>query len=218
MDQINITLADDHKLIRAGYRSILEEIVDIDLIGEASNGQEAIELVEELKPDVVVLDITMPVKSGLEAAREIRSSYPEVKILMLSMHQEEAYIKQSIENGADGYLVKDTDSEIFIEAIRTLHSGGTYYGETSSRVLVDSYINQIKKEGGDSEEPEKEVKLSKRETEVLGLVTKGLSSPEIAEQLFLSKRTVENHRANIMSKYGVHSVVELMSKLNNKTQ
>ncbi len=214
MDQINITLADDHKLIRAGYRSILEEIEDINLVGEASNGQEAIELVEEIKPDVVVLDITMPVKSGLEAAREIRSSYPEVKILMLSMHQEEAYIKKSVENGADGYLVKDTDSEIFIQAIRTLHSGGTYYGKTSSRVLVDSYINQLKQRESFFEEKTLEIKLSKREAEILDLVMRGLSSPEIAEQLFLSRRTVENHRANIMAKYGVHSVVELMAKLN----
>ena len=213
MVEIKIVLADDHALIRAGYRSILEDVEDINLIGEASNGEDAVLKVLELKPDVVVLDITMPKKSGLEAAKEIRNACPEVKILMLSMHKEEAYIRRSIENGANGYLVKDTDSEHFLVAIRTIFSGQKYFGETSTKVLLDSIINQIQ-QGNYTSSPIKGYNLSKRELEVLELVNKGMSSSEIGEKLFVSKRTVENHRAHIMQKLGVHSVFELINKAN----
>ncbi|MBL4624135.1 MAG: response regulator transcription factor [Flavobacteriales bacterium] len=212
MSEIKIVLVDDHALIRAGYKSILDDIEDITLIGEAANGEAAIQIVGELKPDVLVLDITMPGKSGLEVAKELRANGSDVKILMLSMHKEEAYIKQSIENGADGYLVKDTDSDHFIQAIRTISTGQKYYGETSTKVLLDSYINQIK----NYDHPiqvKQTYNLSKREIEVLGLVTEGLSSGEIGAQLFVSTRTVENHRANIMQKVGVRSVAELINKV-----
>ena len=152
-------------------------------------------------------------KSGLEAAKEIRNACPEVKILMLSMHTEEAYIRRSIENGANGYLVKDTDSEHFLVAIRTIFSGQKYFGETSTKVLLDSIINQIQ-QGNYTSSPIKGYNLSKRELEVLELVNKGMSSSEIGEKLFVSKRTVENHRAHIMQKLGVHSVFELINKAN----
>ena len=213
MCEIKIVLADDHALIRAGYKSILEDVEDINLIGEASDGEEAVLKVLKLKPDVVVLDITMPKKSGLEAAKEIRKANPEVKILMLSMHKEEAYIRRSIENGANGYLVKDTDSEHFLIAIRTVFSGQKYFGETSTTVLLDSFINQIQ-QGNYTSSAINGYNLSKREVEVLELVNKGMSSGEIGVELFVSKRTVENHRAHIMQKLGVHSVFELINKVN----
>jgi len=213
MCEIKIVLADDHALIRAGYKSILEDVEDISLIGEASDGEEAVLKVLKLKPDVVVLDITMPKKSGLDAAKEIRKAYPEVKILMLSMHKEEAYIRRSIENGANGYLVKDTDSEHFLIAIRTVFSGQKYFGETSTTVLLDSFINQIQ-QGNYTSSAINGYNLSKREVEVLELVNKGMSSSEIGVKLFVSKRTVENHRAHIMQKLGVHSVFELINKVN----
>lgn len=213
MREIKIVLADDHALIRAGYKSILEDVEDISLIGEASDGEEAILKVLKLKPDVVVLDITMPKKSGLEVAKEIREASPAVKILMLSMHKEEAYIRRSIENGADGYLVKDTDSEHFLVAIRTIFSGETYFGETSTKVLLNSVVDQIQ-QGNYTSSTINGYNLSKREVEVLELVNKGMSSSEIGVKLFVSKRTVENHRAHIMQKLGVHSVFELINKVN----
>jgi len=213
MCNIKIVLADDHALIRAGYKSILEDVEDISLIGEASDGEEAVSKVLKLKPDVVVLDITMPKKSGLEAAKEIRKANSEIKILMLSMHKEEAYIRRSIENGANGYLVKDTDSEHFLVAIRTIFSGQKYFGETSSKVLLDSIISQIE-QGNYTSSAINSYNLSKRELEVLELVMKGMSSNEIGLKLFVSKRTVENHRAHIMQKLDVHSVFELINKVN----
>lgn len=215
MSEITVVLADDHALIRAGYRFILDEVEDIVLIGEAADGEIAIKVVEELKPDVVVLDITMPNKNGLEAAKEIRAANAEVKILMLSMHKEEAYIKQSIENGADGYLVKDTDSEHFLEAIRSLKAGKKYYGETSTKVLLDSFVNQIQNKG-ETTGLKQDYNLSKRELEVLAHVVQGKPSSEIGEELFVSTRTVENHRAHIMQKLDVHSVVELIAKVNQE--
>jgi DNA-binding NarL/FixJ family response regulator len=215
MCEIKIVLADDHALIRAGYKSILEDVEDINLIGEASDGEEAVLKVLKLKPDVVVLDITMPKKSGLDAAKEIRKANPEVKILMLSMHKEEAYIRRSIENGANGYLVKDTDSEHFLIAIRTVFSGQKYFGETSTTVLLDSFINQIQ-QGNYASGGINSYNLSKRELEVLELVIKGMSSSEIGLKLFVSKRTVENHRAHIMQKLDVHSVFELIKKVNTE--
>ena len=215
MCKIKIVLADDHALIRAGYKSILEDVDDIDLIGEASDGEEAVLKVLKLKPDVVVLDITMPKKSGLDAAKEIRKANSEVKILMLSMHKEEAYIRRSIENGANGYLVKDTDSEHFLVAIRTVFAGQKYFGETSSKVLLDSIISQIE-QGNYASGGINLYNLSKRELEVLELVTKGMSSSEIGLKLFVSKRTVENHRAHIMQKLDVHSVFELIKKVNTE--
>jgi DNA-binding NarL/FixJ family response regulator len=215
MCNIKIVLADDHALIRAGYKSILEDVDDIDLIGEASDGEEAVLKVLKLKPDVVVLDITMPKKSGLDAAKEIRKANSEVKILMLSMHKEEAYIRRSIENGANGYLVKDTDSEHFLVAIRTVFAGQKYFGETSSKVLLDSIISQIE-QGNYASGGINLYNLSKRELEVLELVTKGMSSSEIGLKLFVSKRTVENHRAHIMQKLDVHSVFELIKKVNTE--
>ena len=215
MCNIKIVLADDHALIRAGYKSILEDVEDISLIGEASDGEEAVSKVLKLKPDVVVLDITMPKKSGLDAAKEIRKANSEVKILMLSMHKEEAYIRRSIENGANGYLVKDTDSEHFLVAIRTVFAGQKYFGETSSKVLLDSIISQIE-QGNYASGGINLYNLSKRELEVLELVTKGMSSSEIGLKLFVSKRTVENHRAHIMQKLDVHSVFELIKKVNTE--
>lgn len=215
MSEITIVLADDHSLIRAGYKSILEEITDITLIGEAADGEIAIKVVEELKPDVVILDITMPNKNGLEAAKEIRLNNSDVKILMLSMHKEEAYIKQSIENGADGYLVKDIDSEHFIQAIRTVYAGKKYYGETSTQVLLDSFISQIQNKD-EGETTTQGYNLSKRERQVLVLVAQGKSSSLIGEELFVSTRTVENHRAHIMQKLEVHSIAELLVKVNEE--
>ncbi|MBL4651439.1 MAG: response regulator transcription factor [Flavobacteriales bacterium] len=215
MSEITIVLADDHSLIRAGYKSILEEITDITLIGEAADGEIAIKVVEELKPDVVILDITMPNKNGLEAAKEIRLNNSDVKILMLSMHKEEAYIKQSIKNGADGYLVKDIDSEHFIQAIRTVYAGKKYYGETSTQVLLDSFISQIQNKD-EGETTTQGYNLSKRERQVLVLVAQGKSSSLIGEELFVSTRTVENHRAHIMQKLEVHSIAELLVKVNEE--
>ena len=215
MCKIKIVLADDHALIRAGYKSILEDVDDIDLIGEASDGEEAVLKVLKLKPDVVILDITMPKKSGLDAVKEIRKVDSEVRILMLSMHKEEAYIRRSIENGANGYLVKDTDSEHFLVAIRTVFAGQKYFGETSSKVLLDSIVSQIE-QGNYASGGINLYNLSKRELEVLELVIKGMSSSEIGLKLFVSKRTVENHRAHIMQKLDVHSVFELIKKVNTE--
>ncbi|WP_114748842.1 response regulator transcription factor [Pleomorphovibrio marinus] len=214
MAKIRVVLADDHVVVRNGIKMLLENEGEIEVIGEASNGEEALEVAQSLKPDVLILDIRMPIMTGLEASSQLHSISPTTKVLILSMHNDEEYIIQSVECGASGYLLKDTSKDEFIKAIRTVHQGGKYFSGDISKVLVDSYLQA---KGGKIANPlpnsQADYELTKREKEILSLIYQGMANKDIADQLNKSIRTIETHRFNIMKKLKVNNVVELLKKV-----
>jgi len=195
-DQITVLLADDHALVRRGFRRILEDDPDIEVVGEASNGEEAIRLFGELKPRVVVMDAAMPGTGGLAATRAILASAPDATVLMLSMHSEETLVRQAMAAGARGYILKNAVDLDLAAAVKRAAAGET--------VLDPTVIKPAPLPG------ERSRRLTPRETEVLQLICNGLSNREIAAQLDLSVNTVAVHRANIMNALGVHKTAELV--------
>jgi DNA-binding NarL/FixJ family response regulator len=195
-DRITVLLADDHALVRRGFRRILEDDPAIEVVGEASNGEEAIRLFGELKPTVVVMDAAMPGTGGLAATRAIIASAPDATVLMLSMHSEETLVRQAMAAGARGYILKNAVDLDLAAAVKRAAAGET--------VLDPSVVKPAPLTG------ERARRLTPRETEVLQLICKGLSNREIAAQLDLSINTVAVHRANIMNALGVHKTAELV--------
>lgn len=198
---IRVVLADDHPLIRAGIRGVLEKADDITVIGEASNGKEALEAVAELAPDVLLLDVEMPGMAGIEVARQLVAQKSEVRILALSAHDDEQYVFGLLESGAAGYLVKDEVPETIAQAVRGVASGED--GWLSRRIAAR--LMQKRSKGGDQDALKA---LSEREQEVLGLLATGLDNQEIGEQLFISESTVKSHCYSIYSKLGVKNRVQ----------
>ena len=196
-----IVLADDHSLVRDGIRALLESESDLEVIGEASDGREAIDMVAKQNPDLLIIDIRMPEMNGIEAVERLNAQNCDVKSIILSMHDSEEYILQSVRAGAKGYLLKDTGKSEFIKAIHTVREGGKYYSGDISNVLVNNLLNPTKK---DIEKPNKKIStnnsfdLTNKELQVLELVLSGLTNKQIAEKLQNSKRTVETHRFNLM--------------------
>ncbi|MBW3626373.1 MAG: response regulator transcription factor [Actinobacteria bacterium] len=188
---VRVLLADDHKILREGLRRSLEA-QGLDVVGEAADGEEAIEMAEDLRPDVVLMDVTMPVLDGVEATRRIRQRLPEVRVVVLTMHADETTMARAIRVGADGYLVKDCSSDEIAEALRLVVAGQT----PVSRQIATSMLAEVQAlpPGG----PEEVV--SKREEEVLQLIADGCSSAEVADRLFISQKTVKNHLASIYQK------------------
>lgn len=207
MKTIKVVLVDDHGIVRNGIKSTLSDAKDIKVIGEASNGVEAIEVVKRLLPDVAVVDITMPEMNGIDAVAIITKKYPSVKCLILSMHDKEEYIFKSIEAGALGYLLKDTSKEEFIQAIHAVAKGEKHYSTSISNILVTGYLQKIK---NPSASEESESILTKREKSILKLIVNGMNNRGIADKLDISIRTIETHRANIMKKLNVKNAVELV--------
>ncbi len=195
---IKLILADDHKLFREGVRSILESSEDFEIIDEVANGRALISSLREKETDVIILDISMPGLSGIEATRLIKKEYPCLKILILSMHSEESFIRSAIEAGASGYLPKEIDHNELIEAIHIIHEGGNYYSKDISNKLINSYLNKEKQN------------LTPREKEIVALVCDGLTNKEIADRLSISVRTVDCHKNNILQKLGLRSSVDLV--------
>ncbi len=189
---VRVLLADDHRILREGLRRSLEA-QGVDVVGEAADGDEAVELAEELHPEVVLMDVTMPVLDGVEATRRIRQRLPEVRVVMLTMHADEATMARAIRVGADGYLVKDCSSEEIADTVRLVAAGET----AVSRQVAVSMLAEVQAmpAGGAAEEI-----VSKREEEVLQLIADGCSSAEVAERLFISQKTVKNHLASIYHK------------------
>ena len=208
MSTIKVILADDHVIVRDGIRALLESETDIEVVGEASNGKEALDLAKELTPDVIIMDIRMPEMNGIEATQLLLQQSPTTRSLILTMHDMEEYVLRSIDSGAYGYLLKDTSKDEFIKAIRTIHKGERYYSSYISNVLVNNYINMRNNPNPASQENKFE--LTKREIEILRLVVDGRSNKEIAELLEKSVRTVETHRFNIMKKLHVKNIAELI--------
>lgn len=198
---IRVLLADDHTLLRAGIRLLLESQPDLEIIGESEDGQDAVNKTLELKPDIVLMDIAMPGMNGLEATREIKRLRPETHVLTLTMHENEEYFFQVLNAGASGYVLKRAAPTELVAAIRSVSEGGAFLYPTVARKLVDDYLQRV--QGG--EEKASYDGLTDREREVLRLIADGLSNQEIAESLCLSTKTVERHRSNIMEKLDIHN-------------
>ena len=210
MQSIRVLLADDHSIFRKGVRSILEEDKEITIIGEASNGVEALEKVRDLAPDVLLIDIAMPRMNGIEAAKIVSKQFTATKALILSMHNDQHYILKAVESGAYGYLLKDTTKEEMINAVKTVARGDKYFNGSVSNTIVDGYLNKTNKVRGKLMEDSSKSKLSKKEKVIVNYIIEGLSSKQIAERENLSVRTVDNHRANMMRKLGVKNAAELV--------
>ncbi len=206
MDKIKVFLAEDHTIVRKGLRLLLEGHADIEVVGEAENGREAIEQVEALLPDVVLMDITMPELNGIEATLRIKKSHPEIKILALTVHTNEEYIYQLLNAGASGYLDKNTAPTELLSAIKAVYRGDSFLSPVISKTLIDVYLRQ-------AEEPEQEDSyqtLTSREREVLQLLTEGYAYKEIADKLNISVKTVGVHRVNLMEKLNINNTTELI--------
>lgn len=210
---IRTLLADDHGVVRSGIKSLLESEGDIQVVVEAENGEEALQQIEKLTPELAILDVRMPVMSGLEVTEKLRKSGLPTKVLILSMHDDEDYVLQAIESGAAGYLLKGSSKDEFLKAVRTVHRGEKYFSADVSRIFIDSYLN-VKKQAVPSHPAKaQDYDLTKREKQILQLLTDGVGNKEIAERLNKSVRTIETHRFNIMKKLDVNNVVELLKKV-----
>jgi two-component system, NarL family, response regulator DegU len=211
MNKINIVLADDHVLVRKGIRAMLESDTDIQVVGEASNGIEALETAKKLNPDILVLDIRMPEMNGLEAAAKLGGYSPSTKAVILSMHDSEEYVLQALDAGAYGYLLKDTDKTEFIKALKQVHTGIKYFSGAVSNVLANRLLGARPFTTKSSVE-EDEYHLTKREKEILRMVIDGKHNKEIADASAKSVRTIETHRFNIMKKLGVNNAIDMVNK------
>jgi two-component system response regulator NreC len=206
MSKIRVLLVDDHAVVRTGLKLVLESEGDIEVIGEARDGFEAIEKARELAPDVVLMDITMPRLNGLEAARQIRKESPQIAVLFLTMHQSEEYFFQALKVGGAGYIPKSAQDTEVLLAVRSVKAGHTYLHPSVAQMLVSDYLERVR--GGGAMDPYES--LTDREKEVLHLIAAGYTNREIAERLHLSVNTVHNHRTSIMEKLGLHNRMELL--------
>lgn len=206
MQKIRVVLADDHTVVRQGLRALLVSEEDIDIVGEAENGRQAIQLVKELLPDVAVIDIAMPVLNGLEATRQITHTVPSTKVLILSSYSDDEYIQQLTEAGAAGYLVKQTAANDLLKAIREANKGNAFFSPAIAKRLRDQC-----REAFVSGQPVKKRSdyLTTREAEVLQLIAEGRANKQIAAELCISIKTVEKHRQQVMNKLGIHDVAGL---------
>lgn len=206
MEIVRILIVDDHQLILNGISDMLRPIKQYKIVGRASNGEEAVEKALSLKPDLIFMDISMPVMNGIEATKIITQKLPSVKILALTQHEEREYVKQVLKSGGSGYLLKNSKKDEFIEAIEAVNSGKHYLSRQISEQMINDFITT---EQDDTSEHE-EIKLTKREKEIVKKIADELSNQEIADELHISLRTVETHRRNIMQKLKVKSVVSLL--------
>lgn len=202
---IRVLLAEDHAMVRAGLRALLERSDTIKIIGEASNGHEAVEMVTRLEPDLLIMDIMMPRLNGIQSAEQIRALKVPVNILILSMYSDEGLIRQALKNGVKGYVLKSSVSNELLEAIQTISNGGIYLSSEISNLLAENIQSPYL--AGKTNPLEV---LSPREKEILQLITEEHTSAEIAKLLFISEKTVEKHRTNIMEKLNIHNLAGLV--------
>jgi len=204
MSLVRIILADDHAVMRSGLRLLLERVADFEVVGEAADGREAIDIAGKVRADVAVLDIGMPNLNGVEAARHVSGT--GTAVVMLSMHSDESYVLRALKAGARAYLLKESAEVDLIAAIRAVHAGKAYFSPAVSRMLVEDYVHQLR----DRNIEDSYELLTPREREILQLVAEGKSSKDIANVLNLSVYTVDTHRSNIMDKLNLHTVPELI--------
>lgn len=200
---IRVLLVDDHIVLRDGLKSLLNHESDIEVIGDVGDGREAISAVESLRPDVILTDISMPGLNGIESVRMLRHEHPTLKIIILSMHSSQEYVLQSLQAGANGYVVKQAEASEVLAAIRSVMAGGAYLSPTISKHLIDDYLSQTPEEISAP-------KLTTREREVAQLIAEGQSTREISETLTISVKTVETHRMNIMKKLNAKSATDII--------
>lgn len=200
---IRILLVDDHRIITDGIRGLLEPVADMECVGEAANGQEALFALAHLRADVVLMDLDMPVMDGVEATQRIKAAHPGLKVIVLSMHEEAAMVRKLMEIGADGYLVKNCGRDELLLAIRDVHAGQRHFGSA----LLEGLLQQRQQNAAQSGLLRD---LSEREVEVLAALAEGLTNKEIGDRLFISPRTVDTHRTNLMKKLDTHNVAGLV--------
>ena len=199
-------MGDDHTVVRQGLRKIVEERADWEVVAEAGDGREAVKKVLELQPDIAILDIGMPLLNGIEATRQIVKRLPGVRVLILSMHSDEAYITQALQAGARGYLLKDSADTDLIRAVTDIAAGKSFFSPTVAKVMLDDYVRHLAKKGI----LDRYEALSEREREIFQLIAEGHSNKEMAELLSISPATVETHRAHILQKLDLHSTAEVV--------
>jgi len=205
MEKLRIVLAEDHTILREGLRALLSADPAFEIIGEAPDGREAVRCVEKLEPDLLLMDLSMPRMSGMDAIREIKKRYPEIKIIALTVHKTEEYLLATLQAGADGYVLKDATHDELVLAIKNVMGGKSYLSPGVSEKVIEGYLEG--KESTRSRSPWET--LSQREREVLKLIAEGYKNREIAEDLCISLKTVEKHRANLMKKLDLHNAAAL---------
>ena len=208
MNQIKIILVDDHQLVRDGIKSLISDSFGIDIIGEASNSVELFKLLHLAIPDVILMDISLPNMSGIEITKILKKDYPKIKILMLSMYTSEDFIFNGLKAGINGYLPKNTTRDELLLAIEEVNNGNEYFSKSISNIILKSFVNSAKY--GNNATDDKLSILTKRETEILKLVVEGVSNQHIADQLFISIRTVETHKTSIMKKLELNNTIDLV--------
>ena len=202
---IKVLIADDHKVFREGVASLLNDIPDIEVVGQAADGREVLEKISRTSPDVILMDIAMGETGGIETTRLVKQKNPGIKVLVLSMHSESLYIIKMLEAGASGYLLKDAGSAEMVTAIRAVEAGDTYYSRQVSDVLIEHFTR-----GARPKSSREKVPLTRRELEILQLIAEEYSNAEIAEKLFISIRTVDTHRRNLLEKLGLKNTAGLV--------
>jgi two-component system, NarL family, response regulator NreC len=204
--KIRILLADDHTILRAGLKMMLNAQPDMEVIGEAQDGRQAIHEAQRLQPDVILMDITMPDMNGIEATKQIKRAQPEIKVLVLTMHEHDEYIFQALRAGASGYMLKEAADTELITALHVVQSGQFYLSPAAQSVMVGDYLQRVRT----GEEKDSYSSLTEREREILKLVAEGYTNNQIAERLVISPKTVDTHRTHIMDKLNLHSRAELV--------
>lgn len=211
MSAIRVLIADDHNLVRAGIRSLLETVPEIQVVGEASNGREALQMIEVHKPDVVLMDIAMSELNGLEATARVARDFPTVRVIILSMHANEEYVWQALRAGAAGYLLKDAGTSELELAVKAVARGETYLSPPISKQVISDYVQRIGGEGEKSALPfGEEERLTIRQREILRLIARGHTTQDIAQILNISVKTVETHRSQLMERLGIHDIAGLV--------
>jgi len=206
MKKLRILLADDHIVMRTGLRSLLERQPNLEVVGESENGREIVDLVTSLKPDVVVMDVGMPVLNGIEATKTIVTQHPTTAVVILSMHVDESYVMRALKAGARGYLLKDSAPADLISAIQAVSQNKSFFSPKVSRILAEDYVRVLKQKGAvDSYDL-----LTSREREILQLIAEGKANKEVAAALNISPYTVETHRSHILEKLNLHNPAELI--------
>jgi DNA-binding NarL/FixJ family response regulator len=208
MGKYKILIADDHAMIRDGVKNLIRQNKDLILVGEANNGNETLNLFESLSPDLLIMDISMPDVNGMEISRTILAKNPKANIIILSMYDDEDYISRCLEYGVKGYVVKNESGSELEYAIKSVLAGKNYFSRQAQDVIFKKYTQNVTKK----KEREDTIKLTRREVEIIRLIADGLTSQQMADKLFISPRTVETHRANLMKKVGVKNAIELVKK------
>jgi two-component system response regulator NreC len=206
MSRIRLLIGDDHTLVRQGLRKILEERSDWTVVAEVGDGRQAVAQALELKPDVAILDVGMPLLNGIDAAQQIVRRLPETRVLILSMHSDEAYVTRALQAGAKGYMLKDSADQDLLRAVAAVAAGQSFFSPAVAKLMLDDYVRRV----AGTKTTDRNASLSEREREIFQLVAEGRTNREVAEILSISPATVETHRAHILQKLGVHNTAELV--------